>query len=111
MQDLVKQIQWALEELGSEETLFEALGKTIRAATCSPAAMTSMDRLSLPLRAAGDFLHIFKLIYSIFCSPREIHPRQTPDSARHGVPPDRAMENYLFADGDQMHLVEGLSSL
>lgn len=96
--------------------MFEALGRTIPeydVATCSPAAKTSMNRHSLPLHAAGDFIHIFKLIYSIFCSPREIHPRQTPDSARHGVAPHRAMKSYHapLADGAQMHLLEELSGL
>jgi len=47
--------------------------------------MTSKDRLAL-LCTAGDFLQIFKLIYSVFEPSREIHPRQTPDSANHGVP-------------------------
>lgn len=55
------------------------------ASTCSCAPLSNTDQLSLPPCAAGDFLPILKLICSVFCRQREIHPSK-PGSARHGVP-------------------------
>lgn len=73
------------------------------------APLSSRDEPSLPPCAAGDFIPIFKLIFSICCCSGEIHPGK-PGPARHGVPHrgQRGILTLLWQMGSDTSPVQGL---